>query len=404
MNIFFKNAEIVLFDRNIKTGLEIKGKFINKIGFQKSCDSFFSVDCTGLKIFPGFIDSHVHGGYGFDFEQNSEESYNGFAENVVKEGVTKFLLASVTSDSKKISDCLKTFSNFYKKQRNFPNKNAKCLGLHLEGPFISIEKKGAHKEELIINPNIDLMKKWIDDSNDTIKIVTFDIENDEDSLFLKFLNSKKIIGSIGHSNSTANTFLQKAGDIGIHRVTHLFNAMSGLSHSNPGVAAAALNDKRVLCELICDGFHVNPHLIKIAYLCKKAEGIILITDAMSAKGKSDGFYKLGELDVEKKEGTCVLKGTKTLAGSVATFSCCFKNFHDWIQPNDQELALISSYNVAKQLRLHNIIGEIREGFLADLTIVNNIYEVVMTVCEGNISYIKEGYEHILNKSEVNANE
>ena len=401
MNIFFKNAEIVLFDRNIKSCLEVRGKFIGKI-FQESKPFFLPVDCTGLKIFPGFIDSHVHGGYGFDFEQNSEISYSKFSENIVKEGVTKFLFTSVTSREEKISECLKTFASFYRNQRTFSKKNSIWLGLHMEGPFISIEKKGAHKQNLIVNPNIELMKKWIKESNNTIKIVTFDIENDEDSLFLKFLNSKKIIGSVGHSNSTAKTFVEKAGDVGIHRVTHLFNGMSGLLHSNPGVAAAALNDKRVLCELICDGFHVNEHLIKIAYSCKKAEGIVLITDAMSAKGEPDGFYKLGELDVEKKEGKCVLKDTNTLAGSVVSFSSCFKNFHDWIQPSDQELALVSSYNVAKQLRLHNVIGEIKEGFLADLTIVNNNYEVVMTVCEGEISYIKEGYEHILNNNEVSA--
>lgn len=401
MSIFFKDAEIVLFDRNIKSGLEVNGKFISKINSQDSKHFLFSVDCSGLKIFPGFIDSHVHGGYGFDFEQNSKNSYSGFAKHVVQEGVTKFVMASVTSSSEKVSECLKTFADFYKDQRKLSKKSAICLGLHLEGPFISHEKKGAHKDELIMDPNIDLMQKWIDESNNTIRIVTFDIENDVDSAFLKFLNSKKIIASIGHSNSSAKTFIEKAGDIGVNRVTHLFNAMSGLSHSNPGIVAAALNDKRVLCELICDGFHVNPLLIKIAYFAKKAEGITLITDAMSAKGKEDGFYKLGELDVEKKEGICVLKGTSTLAGSVAMFSTCFKNFHDWIQPTDQELALISSYNTAKQLRLHNIIGEIKKGFLADLTIVDNNYEVVMTVCEGEISYIKKGYEHLVKRNEVN---
>lgn len=398
MSIFFNNAEIVLFDRNIKSGLEVNGKFIKKIDNTSPSNLTYTVDCSGLKIFPGFIDSHVHGGYGYDFEQNSVDSYKGFAKNVVQEGVTKFILASVTSTPENISSCLKTFATYFKNQRKDGNKDAKCLGVHLEGPFISLEKKGAHKEELIIPPSIELMEKWIEDSENTIKIITFDIENDKDSEFLKYLNSKKIIGSVGHTNSSAKTFVQKAGDVGCYRVTHLFNGMSGLVHNNPGVAAAALNDKRVLCELICDGYHVNAHLIKITYQCKKAEGIALITDSMSAKGKPDGDYKLGELDVEKIGGKCVLKNTNTLAGSVATFSQCFKNFHDWIQPNDQELALISSYNVAKQLRLHNVIGEIKEGFLADLTIVDSNYDVVMTICEGEISYIKKGYEHLVVKN------
>ncbi|MDE5949549.1 MAG: N-acetylglucosamine-6-phosphate deacetylase, partial [Malacoplasma sp.] len=379
----------------INGNLEITKNFINKIDAESNNNSSLLIDCSNLKIFPGFIDSHVHGGYGYDFEQNSENSYHEFAKNVVQEGVTKFVLASVTSSAKKISECLLTFAKYYKNQRSFNDKKAICLGVHLEGPFISLEKKGAHKEELIMNPNIELMTKWISDSNNTIRIVTFDIENDINSSFLKFLNSKKIIGSVGHSNSTATTFEKKAGDVGCYRVTHLFNAMSGLSHQKPGVAAAALNDKRILCELICDGFHVDKNLLKIAYMCKKGKGITLVTDAMSAKGKPDGFYKLGDLDVEKKNGKCVIKNTNTLAGSVATFSQCFKNFHDWIQPNDQELALMSSYNNAKQLNLDKFIGQIKQGLLADLTIVNQNYEVVMTICEGDISYIKKGYEYIL---------
>lgn len=159
MSIYFKNAEIVLFDRNIKSCLEVNGKFINKIDLQDSKHFLFSIDCSGLKIFPGFIDSHVHGGYGFDFEQNSQDSYSGFAKNVVQEGVTKFLLASVASSPEKTSECLKTFAEFYKNQRKLSEKSAICLGLHLEGPFISHEKKGAHKEEFLMNPNVDLMKK-----------------------------------------------------------------------------------------------------------------------------------------------------------------------------------------------------------------------------------------------------
>ncbi|BAC43966.1 N-acetylglucosamine-6-phosphate deacetylase [Malacoplasma penetrans] len=392
MKLLFKNAEIVLFDKNISGSLLTEDKIIKTIGDTDSTYNY-EIDCKDLKIFPGFIDSHVHGGYGFDFEQNSIESYKDFASNIVKEGVTKFVLASVTSTPDKISSCLKTFSQFYNQQEL---TSSKCLGVHLEGPFISKEKKGAHKESLIIKPNIDLVKQWIQDSNNLIKIITFDIEHDEDSQFLKFLNDNNIIGSIGHSNISNKTFKSKTKDVPFYRVTHLFNGMSGLLHNNPGVAAAALNDDRVLCELICDGFHVDKDLIRITYLCKGSKKITLITDAMSAKGMDNGNYMLGELEVEKKDEICVLKNTSTLAGSVCTYSKCFKNFHDWINPTDQELAHVSSYNSAIQLGLKNT-GLIKEDYLADLVLVNNDYEVVMTVCEGIITYIDNKYKNRLIK-------
>lgn len=173
--------------------------------------------------------------------------------------------------------------------------------------------------------------------------------------------------------------------------------MSGLLHSNPGVASAALNDPRVLCELICDGFHVDKDLIKITYLCKGSRNITLITDTMIAKGMDDGFYKLGELEVEKKNNICTLKNTSRLASSVTTYDKCFKNFHDWIQPTDQELAHISSYNSAIQLGLKNT-GIIKENYLADLVLINKEYEVVMTICEGVITYINNNYRNILIKN------
>lgn len=384
MKLLLKNVEIVLFDRNIFGSLLIDDNFIKKIG-SVNINADKEIDCKGLKVFPGFIETHVHGGYGYDFEQNSIDSYKKFSKEIVKEGITKFLFASVTSTPKNISSYLKTFANFYNQQDIY---SAKCLGVHLEGPFISIEKKGAHKQDLIIKPNIDLVKQWISDSNNLVKIITFDIENDHNSDFLKFLNSQNIIGSVGHCNSTSKTFKLKAGDIGCYRVTHLFNGMSGLSHNNPGVASAALNDSRVLCELICDGFHVDKDLIKIAYMCKSSRKITLITDAMIAKGMDDGDYKLGELDVQKKDGKCTLKNTSILAGSVTTYDKCFKNFHDWILPNDQELAHVSSYNSAIQLGLKNT-GIIKENYLADLVLVDKEYKLVMTICEGKIVYINK---------------
>ena len=165
MKLLLKNAEVVLFDRNIFSSILVEDNLIKKIGdVTTKVDKI--IDCKGFKIFPGFIETHVHGGYGYDFEQNSVDSYKGFANKIAAEGVTKFLLASVTASPENISNCLKTFANFYDNQDSYA---AKCLGVHLEGPFVSIEKKGAHQLDLIIKPDIELMKQWIKDSNNLIK-------------------------------------------------------------------------------------------------------------------------------------------------------------------------------------------------------------------------------------------
>lgn len=208
-----------------------------------------------------------------------------------------------------------------------PHNQPKPIGVHLEGPFISLAKKGAHEAALILPPNVRTLKKLLQAAAGVVRFMTYAPEGDKDGTFLTTLKAFNVVPVGGHSGASADVF--RANTLpygGVPRATHLYNAMSGLAHANPGVAAAVLNDPNIVAELICDGYHVKPDLIKIAYQCKGAKGLTLVTDALAPKGLSDGDYMLGGLAIQKRGGACYLRNTQTLAGGVTPYNVCVANF------------------------------------------------------------------------------
>ncbi|KAF0850383.1 amidohydrolase family protein [Spiroplasma poulsonii] len=162
--------------------------------------------------------------------------------------------------------------------------------------------------------------------------------------------------------------------------------MSKYDHRQPGVVPAVLNFNEVVGELISDGIHVNENIINLTYKIKGATGIALVTDAMLAKGLPDGEYQFGPLPVVKTGQKVVIKGTETIAGSVATYDYCVRNFHHFTNCSLQELALVASTNIAKQLGIFEKTGSIAVGKLADLVVLDAELKVLMTLCEGEVAY------------------
>ncbi|MDQ0568126.1 hypothetical protein [Mycoplasma yeatsii] len=189
--MILKNAQIVLENEIIKNGyVIIKYKKIVEIGSDYKLDD--AIDLENIFLLPGFIDCHTHGGYGVDFEQGDQNRFKTFADNIVKEGITRYVQSTVTSNDQKTETILKEFAEFMK----LNNTKAKCIGVHLEGPFISKFKKGAHQEDLLKNPDIKLVKKWNEISNNNIKIITYACELDNTD-FTKYLLENNIIPSAG---------------------------------------------------------------------------------------------------------------------------------------------------------------------------------------------------------------
>lgn len=385
--MIIKNIKIILLNKIIQNGwIEINKEKI--ISVNEGATNKKGIDGKGNYLFPGFIDCHVHGGYGVDFEDATIDAFNLLAKKIASEGVTSYCQATVTQPDEITSKSLKVYSKWMKEENNKFLKQAKQIGCHIEGPFISLEKKGAHKAELIKKCDVKLMKKWISDSGNNIKIVTYAPESDANSKFVKFLVKNKIIASAGHSNCKSNIFEKKAFNYQCNHITHLFNAMSGVNQHHPGLATAGLINNQVLCELISDGIHVKPDVIKLIYELKKDDGICLITDATKPKGLADGNYNLGPLETVKKGMKVIIKNTNNLAGSVATYDHCVRFFKKTTKINDIGLAKITSYNIAKQLKIDHLTGQIKPNLYADLVLLDKKYQVLKTIVHGQIVYQK----------------
>ncbi|KAJ3636294.1 hypothetical protein Zmor_008993 [Zophobas morio] len=282
---------------------------------------------------PGFIDCHVHGGYGVDFETGTIEGYEKFAKLVAQEGITKYCQGSVTNSQENNKKYMEAFKTFMSNQKP---ESAICMGAHLEGPFISPARKGAHELELLRKPNVPDMKELIELSDDNIRVVTY--ANDlQDGTFTKFLLEKNIIPSMGHTDCTYDEALRDY-ELGAKHCTHLFNAMSGVDHRAPGLATLVLNKSDFLAEVISDGIHLPKPILELIYKTKTAKQICIITDAMNAKGLPDGEYRLGNLPVIKTGMRVALKESGLLAGAGATFDHNVRTFHETIGMSLVELA------------------------------------------------------------------
>ncbi|WP_339035015.1 N-acetylglucosamine-6-phosphate deacetylase [Spiroplasma endosymbiont of Cantharis rufa] len=380
--MIIKNAKIVIENEVIENGwLEIENKIIKSINKGKT--NLEGIDIEGNWLLPGFIDCHVHGGYGYDFENGTISAFENFSKSVSKEGITSYVQASVTNSKENNIKYLKEFSKFMENQK----LGSKCLGLHMEGPFISKEKKGAHEVSLLTNPNIDYLKDLVNASNDSIRIMTYAADL-QDGSFTKYLLENNILPSVGHTNMS---FAQCEKDykIGFRHVTHLFNGMSGVSHYEPGLATFSLYKDDILCEVITDGIHIEKDTLKLIYKIKGADNICIITDAMNAKGLDDGEYKLGNLEVIKKGMRVSLKDSGVLAGAGATYDF---NIRVMLEANPEikmtELIKMTSINIAKQLKIYNKRGSIEKNKFADLVVLNKKLEVLKTFVEGEKVYEK----------------
>ena len=332
-------------------------------------------------IVPGFIDVHIHGAAGFDTMDATPQALDGLASALPSEGTTSFLATTMTQSDSAISQALINASLFQAE-----DNQAEMLGVHLEGPFISPDRAGAQPLEHISKPSISLFEKWQKQSGNRIKLVTIAPETEDGLAFIEELKETGVIASIGHSDATAE-MVSKAVESGARHVTHLYNQMSPFHHREPGVVGASLLEQKLTVELIADLIHSHPLALDLAFRQKKAHRIILITDAMRAKGLQPGTYDLGGQDVQVSHNEARLVDG-TLAGSVLTMEIAAKNMKSVTGCSLSELVAMTSTNAAIQLGLSNK-GRIEPGKDADLTIIDENWNVQMTICRGNIAYTRE---------------
>ncbi len=386
MKTTLKNIKIINYNETLNDAtLILENNLISEIkSNDNSAVDKSEIDCQNLIAIPGFIDMHIHGAFEKDFMDSDLESWKTFLSDLPLEGTTSVVAASITAELSTIKRALKVMNQAMELQNSpeWPSIAATLLGCHLEGPYLSEVFKGAHKKSLLRKPNINEIKKLQEAANGNIKIITYAPERGNKT-FTKDLKALNIIPSVGHSNANFEEALE-AFDHGAIHTTHLYNAMSGFRHRDPGIVAASFHYKgNVLNELICDGIHVRKEIVALTYEILGPERITLVTDAINPKGCDDGdHYMSGGMAVTKKGAFLTLKGTDTIAGSGVTMIECFRNIIWYSAATISDAVRMSSFNAAKQLKINNKVGIIKSGLIADVIILNEYLEIIEVFVKG----------------------
>ncbi|WZL73021.1 N-acetylglucosamine-6-phosphate deacetylase [Clostridiaceae bacterium 35-E11] len=385
--MIFKNATLYLENEVLENAwLKITGEKIVDFGVGDKFKE--AIDLKDKMVVPGFIDQHIHGAKGFDTMDATIESLENIAIALSKEGVTSFLATTITQSEENICKALKNAAS-YIDQYNY--KGAEVLGIHLEGPFVSKEYAGAHIPMFIQSPSVAQFKKYQKAAGNHIKIVTLAPEEDDAYQLITYLQENHVVASIGHSNAKYEE-VEQAVKHGATNITHCYNAMRGIHHREVGVLGAAMLLEPLKAEIICDGIHVQKEAVRLLYHQKKEKGMILITDAMRAKGLKEGTYELGGQSIVVKENEArTEKGN--LAGSVLFMEAGIKNIIDYTGCTLLEVVKMASENPAKQIGIYHRKGSIQQGKDADLVILDKHYHIHMSICRGQICYRKGGQGH-----------
>lgn len=331
---------------------------------------------------PGLVDIHVHGGYGIAFGSGDkwEEDLNTYSEWVLTTGVTDFLCSLEAPNHQELCKMIEAYISFLEK--GLPGAN--CVGIHLEGPFLNPEKKGAFNPAWLRNPNIDEAREYIRIGGKWIKQMTMAPElPGADEVAAEFRRAGITI-ALGHSNAdyeTARAALK--GDF--THVTHTFNAQTGLHHRKPGVAGAVMSSDEITAELIADNIHVKPGAMRVLFRAVGTQRVVLITDAITGAGLPDGIYTSVGYKITVKDGQVTLDDG-TLAGSSAILNKCVRNVHQLGDVSVREAIRMATLNPAQAIHMDDQIGVIATGRDANLILLDKDFEVQMSMVKGKILY------------------
>ncbi|MER5810469.1 N-acetylglucosamine-6-phosphate deacetylase [Streptomyces sp. NPDC002033] len=324
------------------------------------------VDLSGHWIVPGFVDMHNHGGGGASFTSGTAEEVLRGVRTHREHGTTTLIASTVTGDLDELARRAALLAEL--------TQQGEIAGIHFEGPFINPCRKGAHKEDLLRDPDPAEVRKLVDAAHGAARMVTLATELPGGLDSVRLLAEHGVIAAIGHTDSTYDQTRQ-AIDAGATVATHLYNAMPGLEHRAPGPIAALLEDERVTVELINDGTHLHPAMLELAFHHAGAHRVALITDAMDAAGFGDGTYHLGPLEVEVKDGVARLVEGGSIAGSTLTLDTAFKRSVTVDRLPVESVVQAISANPAKLIGLYDRVGSLEPGKYADLVVLDAAFDV-----------------------------
>ncbi|WP_263359466.1 N-acetylglucosamine-6-phosphate deacetylase [Acidicapsa ligni] len=336
------------------------------------------LDYPDAILAPSFFDVHMHGGAGHDLMEATPEAMSAISSFLATRGTGSFLATTVTAP---LDDTLKSLSGLATllgKQQ----PGAKPLGIHLEGPFLSHEKRGVHPPEHLLKPEIPVFDRMFEAAEGKIRLMTLAPEIPGAIELAAHATSKGVRVSMGHSNATsAEAHALHAA--GATSATHTFNAMRALDHREPGILGTVLSTDSLYAELICDGIHVHPMLVKVWWRAKGRDRGILITDAMTATGMPDGEYRLGGMTVQVANGRASLGDV--LAGSVLTLDRGLKNFVAFTGATVEEVLPLVTRNPAAMTGFADGVGRLRVGDTANLVALKTDGSLIASINHGKLA-------------------
>ncbi|CAH0417388.1 N-acetylglucosamine-6-phosphate deacetylase [Periweissella fabaria] len=375
MSKVIRHADIYTGSNVIKDGFVRFGSTIEAVG---SMDEFKLLvgdevtDAHGYLLVPGFIDVHTHGAYGFDTMDGNADEIKQMVDLIAKnEGVTTIFPTTMTQSNDAIAKAMAAVNQV-------AQTNKLIGGVHLEGPFVNPIYKGAQPEQYMQDPSIELLTHWNELSGNRIRLVTYAPERHQARQFEQFALGHNIVPSVGHSDATRAQMQESHAT----HVTHLYNAQRGLGHREPGVTGHAMMEKNMYAELIADGFHIAPDMLRFAVNIKGSDRIELITDSMRSKGMPEGISELGGQKVIVKDKQARLENGH-LAGSVLTYDDAFRNIIDYAQVDIEQAVLMSSVNQAQEFGLTQK-GSISVGKDADFNLFDRGLDLKATYSYGEL--------------------
>ena len=333
-------------------------------------------DAAGRRIVPGFIDIHTHGAVGVDINGASAEDLEKIGKFFAKNGTTSWL-ASILTDteeqtSRAISQCIEYQAS--------AGKGAQLLGIHLEGPFLASEFKGAMPEHLLKKGSVDLAASYQRQANGNIRYITVSPEVEGVLELIPKLRELGIVVAMGHSGADYDTSMA-AIQAGSAACTHTFNAMAPLHQHRPAIIGAAL-ESDVYCEMICDGLHLHPAIVRLLWKTKGPQRLVAITDSIMAAGLPDGNYHLGVNQVVVEKGDAKLASDGTRAGSTLTQDRALRNLLSFTGRPLEEILPVLTENPAKLIGVYDRKGSIEDGKDADLVVLDEQNQVADVFLQG----------------------
>lgn len=377
--MIIKNALVFTLDQGfVKKDVAIKdGRFVTGLPTEENAGEI--IDAQGDYLIPGLVDVHFHGCAGYDFSDGTKEALDAIGTYELKSGITSICPASMTLSEDVLTGVCENAYDY--KQRNGKKAVSRLCGIHLEGPFIAQEKKGAQNPAFIKVPSVEMFHRLQEAAHGLVRLITIAPEVESAEYFIRTLAPEVHI-SLGHTCSDYDT-AAAAFALGADHVTHFFNAMPGFTHRAPGVFGAAFDAKHVMPELICDGIHIDPSAVRVVFSLFGKERMILISDSMMATGMEDGDYSLGGLPVKVKGNLATLKDG-TIAGSATNLMDCMRTAVSMGVPLETAIRC-ATYNPAKSIGVEDVCGSIDAGKYGDCVILSKEdFSTKKVILGGNI--------------------